>query len=78
MRDYIDRTQRDGTPNDVRRRRMNKVNPKYVLRNYQAQLAIDKAKERNNSVINRLLEFLQYSYYWTTGLLNNLANKRIQ
>ncbi|MDP6749267.1 MAG: protein adenylyltransferase SelO family protein [Candidatus Poribacteria bacterium] len=62
MRDYIDRTQRDGTPNDVRRRRMNKVNPKYVLRNYQAQLAIDKAEEGDNSMVDELLELLRYPY----------------
>ena len=62
IRDYIDRTQRDGTPNDVRRRRMNKVNPKYVLRNYQAQLAIDKAEEGDNSMVDELLELLRYPY----------------
>ena len=62
MRDYIDRTQRDGTPNDVRRRRMNKVNPKYVLRNYLAQLAIDKAEEGDNSMVDELLELLRYPY----------------
>ena len=62
MRDYIDRTQRDGTLNDVRRRRMNKVNPKYVLRNYQAQLAIDKAEEGDNSMVDELLELPRYPY----------------
>ena len=62
IRDYIDRTQRDGTPDDVRRRRMNKVNPKYVLRNYLAQLAIDKAEEGDNSMVDELLELLRHPY----------------
>lgn len=39
---YAARLSRDNQPEAVRRARMNAVNPKYVLRNYLAQLAIDK------------------------------------
>jgi|CXWL01.1.fsa_nt_gi uncharacterized protein YdiU (UPF0061 family) len=43
-----------------RRAAMNRVNPKYVLRNYLAQNAIDKAtKERDFSEIDRLLTLLR-------------------
>jgi len=43
MKKYMERcTEMDATP-EKRKKRMNAVNPKYVLRNYMAHLAIDKA-----------------------------------
>ncbi|HHP0482224.1 TPA: protein adenylyltransferase SelO [Vibrio campbellii] len=42
--------------------RMRQVNPKYVLRNYLAQLAIDKAEEGDFSEVNRLAELLKRPY----------------
>lgn len=62
LRRYMARVQREGTPDDVRRSRMNAVNPKYVLRNYLAQLAIDKAEEGDVSMVNELLELLRRPY----------------
>ena len=41
---------------------MNKVNPKYVLRNYMAQLAIDKADEGDYSLIEEFYQLLQHPY----------------
>jgi len=41
---------------------MNKVNPKYVLRNYMAQLAIDAADKGDYSVIEELYELLKKPY----------------
>lgn len=39
---------------------MNRVNPKYILRNYLAQIAIQKAtEERNYTEIDRLLTLLR-------------------
>ena len=49
IRRYQERVRRDGTPDVERVKRMNAVNPKYVLRNYLAQLAIAKADEGDNS-----------------------------
>ena len=45
-----------------RKASMNKVNPKYVLRNYMAQLAIDKADEGDYSLVNELYELLNKPY----------------
>jgi uncharacterized protein YdiU (UPF0061 family) len=59
---YINRVKNDGTPDDIRQKRMNAVNPKYVLRNYMAQLAIDKAEQGDFSMANELLELLRHPY----------------
>ncbi len=45
--------------NEERKARMDRVNPKYILRNYLAQVAIAKAeKERDFSEVDRLLKLL--------------------
>ncbi len=41
---------------------MNSVNPKYVLRNYLAQVAIEKAEKNDFSEIYNLLDFLRKPY----------------
>jgi uncharacterized protein YdiU (UPF0061 family) len=62
LRSYILRVQRDGRSDELRRESMNVVNPKYVLRNYLAQLAIDKSEQGDHAMVNELLEVLRRPY----------------
>ena len=52
----------DGATDAERRTRMDAVNPLYVLRNYLAQLAIDKAEKGDHSQVQALLEVLRLPY----------------
>ncbi len=62
LKSYRKRVEKDNQPYETRRLQMNSVNPKYVLRNYLAQLAIDKAEQGDFSMIERLLEVLRNPY----------------
>ncbi|MCC2642869.1 MAG: ydiU [Nitrospira sp.] len=56
---YRERLQSEQSRDEERRRLMDLVNPKYVLRNYLAQAAIEKAQQKDYSEIDRLLQLLQ-------------------
>lgn len=62
LKRYNQRIIQEGISQEVRRERMNRVNPKYVLRNYMAQLAIDKAAQGDFAMIAELLELLRHPY----------------
>lgn len=47
---------------EARETAMKKINPKYVLRNYMAQLAIDAADRGDNSIIDELYQLLKTPY----------------
>ena len=59
---YSCRIQKDNTSNADRQLQMNKINPKYVLRNYLAQLAIDQTEQDDFSMIEELLTLFQKPY----------------
>ncbi|BFU89249.1 MAG: UPF0061 protein [Nitrospira sp.] len=56
---YRDRLRNEYSRDDERRDRMDRVNPRYVLRNYLAQTAIEKACNKDFSEIDRLFTLLQ-------------------
>ena len=60
--DYAKRLEDETTSVDERQQQMNKVNPKYVLRNYMAQLAIDKADKGDTSLLEELYLLLKEPY----------------
>lgn len=62
MNKYVERLKRE-TLNDAERKlKMDAVNPKYVLRNYMAQLAIDAADKADYSIVAELFDLLQKPY----------------
>jgi len=59
---YWQRRQQDSVTAEQRQQAMNKVNPKYVLRNYLAQQAIDKSEQGDHSMVLELLDVLRQPY----------------
>jgi len=59
---YLDRLNLETQSDEERREVMNSVNPKYVLRNYMAQLAIDAAEQKDYSIIEELYKLLKQPY----------------
>nr|MBA3248584.1 YdiU family protein [Pyrinomonadaceae bacterium] len=66
---YRARLQKEASIDEERQAQMNRVNPKFVLRNYLAQAAIKQATEaRDYSEIARLLELLRRPYDKQSGM----------
>ena len=59
---YIETIQSLDSTDEDRAAQMNTVNPKYVLRNYMAQLAIDDADKGNYDLIDELYQLLKNPY----------------
>jgi uncharacterized protein YdiU (UPF0061 family) len=68
MARYRNRLRIEQSQDDDRRLRMTRVNPKYVLRNYLAQIAIEKAQQKDYSEIDRLLTLLRRPYTDQPGM----------
>ena len=59
---YLARLRQENSNDAERLQRMNRINPKYVLRNYLAQVAIEKAQQKDFSEVNKLLTILQHPF----------------
>jgi uncharacterized protein YdiU (UPF0061 family) len=65
---YRNRLRSERSRDAERRDRMNRVNPTYVLRNYLAQVAIEKAQNKDFSEIDRLFTLLQNPFTEQPGM----------
>lgn len=59
---YARRTQQENQSADERRTRMNRSNPRFVLRNYLAQQAIEAAERDDFGLLQQLLEAARHPY----------------
>ena len=59
---YQERLHKEDDSDEQRAIKMKKVNPKYILRNYLAEVAIRKAEQKDYSEIERLFNLLQYPF----------------
>ncbi|PIB23041.1 hypothetical protein BFP75_10890 [Maribacter sp. 4G9] len=59
---YSNRLQQEALTDVQRKGGMNKVNPKYVLRNYMAQMAIDAADTGDYTLVDELFQLLKKPY----------------
>lgn len=60
--EYLRKIIDEDISDEIRASKMNTLNPKYVLRNYMAQLAIDSADKGDYSLIDELYQLLQKPY----------------
>ena len=59
---YLKRLNAEELSDEERALKMNQINPKYVLRNYMAQLAIDAADKDDYSLVDELFQLLKNPY----------------
>jgi len=59
---YLERLRAENLLDEERSEKMNRINPKYVLRNYMSQLAIDAADQDDYTLIDELYLLLQKPY----------------
>ncbi len=62
LRHWAARVATEDRPTEDLRAQMNAANPKFVLRNYRAQEAIDLATGEDYSLVHQLLEVLRHPY----------------
>jgi len=56
--DYVARLQSESSDDSLRQQLMNQINPKYILRNHLAQIAIERAQQKDFSEVTKLLNIL--------------------
>ena len=72
---YQARVTRDGSSDEERRVRMNAANPMYVLRNYLAQEAIDRAEQGDDQGVRELLDVMRHPYAERPGAARFAARR---
>jgi uncharacterized protein YdiU (UPF0061 family) len=62
LQQYRARLTQENSDDRMRRLAMHQVNPKFILRNYLAQIAIEKAQNKDFSEIERLRKVLEQPF----------------
>lgn len=62
LQQYAARLMTSGVDHSIRLEKMNQVNPKYVLRNYMAHLAIEDADKGDYKLLDELFQLLKNPY----------------
>ncbi|KAH8522914.1 hypothetical protein Peur_041409 [Populus x canadensis] len=65
---YVHELAASGISDEQRKAQMNSVNPKYVLRNYLCQTAIDAAEQGDYTEVRRLLKLMKRPYDEQPGM----------
>ncbi|KAL5223910.1 hypothetical protein ABZP36_010549 [Zizania latifolia] len=65
---YIEELVSSGVPDEERKSAMNSCNPKYILRNYLCQTAIDAADLGDYGEVRRLLKVMEHPYDEQPGM----------
>ncbi|KAI3822903.1 hypothetical protein L1987_10504 [Smallanthus sonchifolius] len=68
VKTYIEELSGSGAPDEDRKALMNSVNPKYILRNYLCQSAIDMAEQGDFEEVRRLLKVIERPYDEQPGM----------
>ncbi|KAI3688234.1 hypothetical protein L1987_81945 [Smallanthus sonchifolius] len=68
VKTYIEELSGSGVPDEDRKVLMNSVNPKYILRNYLCQSAIDMAEQGDFEEVRRLLKVIERPYDEQPGM----------
>jgi uncharacterized protein YdiU (UPF0061 family) len=68
LQTYIEEVVSSGVPDEERKAAMNSVNPRYVLRNYLCQSAIDAAEQGDFEEVRRLLKVMERPYDEQPGM----------
>lgn len=62
LRNYCERLRSEGRDDAERRATMNRVNPKYILRNHLLQTAIEQSEAGDDSELDRLFQIMNAPY----------------
>ncbi|KAJ6945112.1 hypothetical protein NC651_000216 [Populus alba x Populus x berolinensis] len=68
VQSYVHELAASGISDEQRKAQMDSVNPKYVLRNYLCQTAIDAAEQGDYSEVKRLLKLMERPYDEQPGM----------
>ena len=62
LKKYAERLKKESLSHQEKKEKMNAINPKYVLRNYMAQVVIDAANNEDYTLIDELFQLLKNPY----------------